>query len=345
MDLLDRYLEAVRKYLPWQRQDDIIAELRANLESQLEDKESELGRPLTKAEMEEWLKQVGPPIQMAARYQPQRSLIGPALFPFYWYVLRMAFTWCMLIYAIVVVVQMFAAQEPSATALLGAVLRVPEVLLTTATWVTLIFAVIEFAAGRNPSVFKNTPLAGSAWSPATLSPVDQFAAGQKPRSYAQAVAEVIFGFIFLAWLLLVPQHPYLWLGPGAAYLKSSPFQAAPVLIEFYWAAVAFNVLQLGWRADSLWRGRWQQPRKVEQMVLKIVGLIPFVVLLSAPGRVFVQLKNPAQDSQHYGATLDSINQSSYKGLCVVSAIVVLILLWEIGRTSLLAYRKRVAAMQ
>ena len=35
MELLDRYLEAVKKHLPWQRQDDIIAELRANLESQL----------------------------------------------------------------------------------------------------------------------------------------------------------------------------------------------------------------------------------------------------------------------------------------------------------------------
>ncbi len=46
MELLNRYLEAVKKHLPWQRQDDIIAELRANLESQLEEKEDGLGRPL-----------------------------------------------------------------------------------------------------------------------------------------------------------------------------------------------------------------------------------------------------------------------------------------------------------
>jgi len=43
MELLDRYLQAVKRHLPWERQDDIIAELKANLESQLEDKESELG--------------------------------------------------------------------------------------------------------------------------------------------------------------------------------------------------------------------------------------------------------------------------------------------------------------
>ena len=47
MELLDRYLQAVKKHLPWKRQDDIIAELRVNLESQLEEREDELGRPLT----------------------------------------------------------------------------------------------------------------------------------------------------------------------------------------------------------------------------------------------------------------------------------------------------------
>jgi hypothetical protein len=83
MELLDRYLQAVKKHLPRQRQDDIIAELKANLESQLEDKESELGRPLTQGEAEDCLKQLGPPMQVAARYQPQRYLIGPAVFPIY----------------------------------------------------------------------------------------------------------------------------------------------------------------------------------------------------------------------------------------------------------------------
>ncbi|HEY1901143.1 MAG TPA: hypothetical protein VGG56_01855 [Terracidiphilus sp.] len=53
MEFLDRYLEAVKKHLPWQRQDDILAELRANLESQLEEKEEALGRPLTQAEAED----------------------------------------------------------------------------------------------------------------------------------------------------------------------------------------------------------------------------------------------------------------------------------------------------
>src|SRR6516164_9401632 len=98
MELLDRYLQAVKKHLPWQRQDDIIAELRANLESQLEEREAELGRPLTGPEAEAWIKQLGPPMQMAARYQPQQYLIGPAVFPIYWFVLRTALLWATVIY-------------------------------------------------------------------------------------------------------------------------------------------------------------------------------------------------------------------------------------------------------
>ena len=67
MDLFERYLQAVGKYLPWERQADIVAELRANLESQREEREAGLGRPLTEGEMIDWLKELGPPMQMASR--------------------------------------------------------------------------------------------------------------------------------------------------------------------------------------------------------------------------------------------------------------------------------------
>ena len=101
MELLDRYLQAVRKHLPGQRQDDIIAELRANLESQLQEKQGELGRPLTPAEADAWIRQLGSPMQMASHYQPQQYLIGPAIYPLYLYVLRLSSMWAIIIYMIV----------------------------------------------------------------------------------------------------------------------------------------------------------------------------------------------------------------------------------------------------
>ena len=57
MELLDRYLHAVKFWLPKAQQDDIIKELSDNILSQMEDKESELGRPLNEAEQSAILKQ------------------------------------------------------------------------------------------------------------------------------------------------------------------------------------------------------------------------------------------------------------------------------------------------
>jgi hypothetical protein len=343
MDLLDRYLQAVKKHLPWKRQDDIIAELRANLEAQLEDKEAALGRPLTQGEAEDWLRQIGAPIQVAARYLPQQYLIGPALFPTYWFVLRLAFMWSMIIYAILSAV-LIATQTPNGNAFLEAMLRVPVILMQVAAWVTLIFAVIEFAAVHYPE--KCPTIAGVAadWSPATLPPLEkEDAAGKKPRSFAHAVAEVVFGFLFLIWLLLIPHYPYLLLGPGAFYLHGSPFQLAHFWVAFYWAVVGLNVLQLAWRTVNLARGAWQKSRHMEHILMSALGLIPLGLLLTVRDQIFVTLAHPALDQARYGGTVDALNKLIHMSALIVCAIAVLSLAWEIVQMRVDAYRKRVAA--
>jgi hypothetical protein len=90
MELLDRYLKAVQFWLPSDQKQDIIAELSEDIRSQIDDKESELGHPLSDAEVEAILKKSGPPMLVGQRYHPQRYLIGPALFPIYSMVLRVS---------------------------------------------------------------------------------------------------------------------------------------------------------------------------------------------------------------------------------------------------------------
>ena len=51
MDILARYLQAVRFWLPRKQQDDIIEELREDIRSRIEDRESSLGRALTEDEL------------------------------------------------------------------------------------------------------------------------------------------------------------------------------------------------------------------------------------------------------------------------------------------------------
>jgi hypothetical protein len=345
MELLDRYLQAVKKHLQWKRQDDIVAELRANLEAQLEDREAALGRPLTIGEAEDWLRELGAPAEVAARYQPQRFLIGPVLFPTYWYVLRMVWLWAAVIYAIVSVVEILSG-TPNATAVLDAVLRVPGILFTTAAWVTLIFVVIEFVARRYPEKWQEigAPLqAHGDWQPSSLPPLEKDHAGaRRPKTRAHAIAEVIFGFIFLVWLLLAPRHPWLLLGPGALYLQASPFQIAPVLVTFYWWVVGLNVVQLMWSAVELARGTWQTRNRAVDTTIKLVGLVPLFVLLNAPNRVCVMLKHPALDQAQYGAAMDQINQFIHTGALIVLVIVMVQLVAELGKLAVGGWRKRVA---
>ena len=345
MELLDRYLEAVRKHLPWERQDDIIAELRANLEAQLDEKAAGLGRPLTTAEMEDWLKTLGQPIQVAAGYQPQRYLIGPAFFPIYWYVLKLSLGWAAVIYSIVMVVTLFAQGAPSATEWVGAIARMPWTLMMTAAWVTGIFVALEYAVMRKGFEIKGFAAASQCWSPGILPPIaSRGQGGKKPRSFAQAVAEVVFGILFLGWLLLVPAHPYLIMGPGAYLLRQSPFTISPALMQFFWCIVALNIFQLGWKIVDLARGAWRIRSRAQHIVLSVAGLIPVGVFLAVPGHLWVLLKHPELDQAKYGATLDAINGGIYKSLLVIIAIVVVQLVWEILRTIRDAYRKRATAM-
>jgi hypothetical protein len=343
MNFLDRYLQAVKKHLPWQRQDDIISELRANLESQLEDKESELGRPLTEAEMEAWIKQLGSPLQMASRYLPQQYLIGPALFPTYWYVLRLVFVWATAIYALVNAV-LLGLNGVTAEAVVRAIVRIPMVILTSAAWVTLVFAVLEFAARRYPLNCAPLMVKATGWEPDGLPGLDEpDADGKRPRSYAHAVAEFIFGLLFLAWLLLVPSHPYLLMGPGMYYYASLPFRLAPVWMNFYWAAVGINVIQLAWSAYSLMSGDWQGPRRLQHLATKALAFVPLGLLLGAHDHLLFVLKNPGADEARLAHTLYLANEGTHTALKIVLLICVVQCVWELVRVVREAARKRVAA--
>jgi hypothetical protein len=93
MEILDRYLQAVKFWLPKGEKQDIIAEISEDLRSQIEEREAELGRKLNQAEIETILKQRGRPVLVANGYLPQQYLIGPVLFPVYRLVLKIVVLW------------------------------------------------------------------------------------------------------------------------------------------------------------------------------------------------------------------------------------------------------------
>src|SRR5687768_11813205 len=89
MDLFERYFRTLRIFLPKNQREDIVRELEEEIRSQVIEQEAALGRPLSLDEQAAILRQYGHPLLTAARYRPQRYLIGPVIFPYYWLVLKL----------------------------------------------------------------------------------------------------------------------------------------------------------------------------------------------------------------------------------------------------------------
>src|SRR5258705_1564518 len=165
VELIDRYLQAVRFWLP-KAQHDLGMELADDLHSQVETKELVLGRPLDEGEVSEILKECGRPVVVAGRLRPQEYLIGPMMFPAYRFILKMTLLWMMLPIFVFIVGLMQLVKTGSLGAAIGSTIG--------AMWtggfiaagiITLVFVMIERTQ-------KNLGLVDK-WDPRSLPPLQR----------------------------------------------------------------------------------------------------------------------------------------------------------------------------
>ncbi len=260
MELIDRYLQAVRFWLPkTRRQEDLLAELGEDLRSQVEDKETELGHALDAAEMAAILKRCGSPMTVAGRLGPKRHLIGPGLFPIYGFVLKMVLLWILVPVFIFIVGPVNLANSGGdwGSAVVTTLSNLWSGLFVAAGIVTLVFAILERTSAHLG--------AGCFWDPLKLPPVRK---DERKPSLLKAVCELGFGFFGLIWLLLVPHNPVLILGPAAALLK-----AGPILHTFYLPIVLLSVAALFRSGITLARPHWTWFPLLSQLLQTVLTLI------------------------------------------------------------------------
>ena len=203
-DLTDRYLEAVAGQLPAKKRRDITAELRDLILTTIESREAELGRPLTRPEEEAVLKAQGHPFLVAAGYLDHPYMIGPSVYPFY-------------VFALKVVLGIVAAIYLAAALLYAIGLRggpsledhfVRDMLLNFAIVTLIAWAAERTGAGRKLA---------AGWKPSRLPAVP--VAG---RSRFEVAFEAAFAMGFILW----------WLGvvhfPAAPYADRVSWALAPV---------------------------------------------------------------------------------------------------------------------
>jgi hypothetical protein len=319
MQIVDRYLQSVKTCLQTAQADDIIKELSENIYAQIEDKESELQRSLTEAEIETILKQHGHPLVVASRYrQEQRSvsfgrqIIGPALFPFYIRVLQFNLGLTSLV-LLVIFAALFASGQP-----IGSWPQVfIDQLLIQFTAVTLIFWAMDKHFTKSPDSWDpRRPY--RVHHPALTAPED---GPRIPR--AKSISHLISLLVALFWLRAVQHYQFLIFGPGAAFLSLSP-----VWSRFYVPIVALLLLAMAHTAINVLRPDWVRFHWLMSAITRAGGLVLCYFLLTAGNLVVSANITRAADYEH---VIRIVNQAFYYCILFTAVISIVHLAKDIRR--------------
>jgi hypothetical protein len=283
MELLDRYLHAVRFWLPKAQQNDIIAELGDDLRSQMEDRESALGRPMSEDEIAAQLQQTGHPMRVAARYQPQQSLIGPMLFPLYKFVLKIvAFgylvPWLLVWIALTIFMPSHHADNPVLTAISGWAAMWTNVFFIFGL-ITLIFAVLERVQSSVSVLHK--------WDPRKLPRVSQ--RKQHRVSRVESIFGLLFSIVYVIWWLSLPRYGILVFGA-----VTPVFAVNPALRAYYLPFLIPTLVLIVQQCINLFRPQWTWLRAFSMVVADAISLgIVVAVARIYPFVTFVETGNSA----------------------------------------------------
>ena len=271
MQLLERYLQAVKFWLPKEQKEDIIAELAEDIHSEIDEKEAELGHKLNEPELEAILKQRGRPILVANRYLPQEHLIGPELFPIYRLVLKIVMlcyvvpwtaTWIFLL----IFNSGFGAKfgGHSGIEVFGSLwASLWSTAFLAAATVTLVFAILERVQRKSHFL--------EEWNPRKLPPVNNPNLIPRFNSLVELAANMIF---CVWWTARMSSNVVL----NQVNLRIS---LAPAWRYFFWGFLLIAFANIALAVANLVRPYWTARRATFRLVSDIAGSVFFCQLLKA----------------------------------------------------------------
>ena len=254
MDLIDRYLHAVKGHLPAAQQD-VVAELEDDLRSRVAEREDTLGRSLTDDEVAGILKSLGRPMVFASRYQKHQALIGPAMMPYYVLTLKVGAGIALLVNVVVAVV-LLALGKPVGESLRGLFAFPFTTLPIQVGWITVVFALLDRYVTAKPF--------NDSWDPKSLPPVKHARPG---ASRLPIVGDIVGIGIALAWWISAFHVPFLVMGPLAAFLEPGPGWTSG-----YVPVAGLMALAIGGHALALVRPEWRMATRIAGHLLALTGI-------------------------------------------------------------------------
>jgi hypothetical protein len=274
MNLIDKYIAEVGKYLPRKNRADIEAEIRSTLEDMLDERKPTEG-PADEATVMELLKEYGSPREVAATYKTHQYLIGPRLFPIFETVLRIVF-------AVVAGASLIGLGVGlTKTGLTGTAFvsiigqwfgGLISGLIAAFGNVALIFAIIERTqvANKFEKEFKE-------WDPKELK--------QEPDPDQIDLPDHIATIIFTALALVVFNlYPNLL---SIRYSSGGTWVTWPILTEAFFHFLPWinmmGLLQIIFNGFMLGQRDWTPVTRSLSIVMDIAGMILAVIILRTPG--------------------------------------------------------------
>ena len=326
MELLDRYLQAVRFWLPRTQQNDIIAELGDDLRSQVEEQQSALGRQLNENEMVALLHQTGHPMRVAGRYLPQQSLIGPVLFPLYRFVVVVvAFgylaPWILVWAGMMIFMPSYRATH-SGMAMLGTWASFWSLAFTLFGVITITFAIMERFQARISWL--------NQWDPRKLPRVSR----RKNRvSRVESVFGLAFSILFVVWWLALSRYGHMMFGPAAGFLWLNP-----ALRAWFFPAVVPTCVLIVQQCINLFRPQWTWLRAAAMLVADAITL--GILVSIARIHPFVFLADAGMDAAQHAQAVLIVNQVIFwsfiaagVGICIALIVHVYQTIRELRRTA------------
>lgn len=259
MDLVERYLQAVRFWLPRAQQDDIINELSEELHAQIGEQQAELGHDLSATELEALLKRSGHPMRVAGRYLPQQQLIGQPWFSLYYFALKALLLVLLPLLAVVSVPVALTSIDPWSR-LMEALLDVVSTGIYLVGVVTVAVVVMEKLQFRIQFL--------DDWQPGKLPKLVQV---QDPVSIPRTASFGAFVGImaFMLWwmgLLRLPAVPNLHL------IKALPQ-------TYYWPVLALLAAEMLLHLVNLFLPYWTRRRAAVRFLIDLGALALLAALL------------------------------------------------------------------
>jgi hypothetical protein len=300
--LVEHYLLQLRTFLPAKQREDIAAELRGSIQSAVEERERELGRALTDDELNSVLEGFGHPMLVAGRYLPMQQLIGPDVFPLYWYVLQAVLIVVTVIGGLLTGIALLTEPRAMQAALQVAV-RFFWFALEAGAIVTVVFALLEQTKARFPFLekFDARKVKAGIWGvrAAPLSPI--------PR--ADTVFELATVAILLLWWVDVLVFPREILGVA--------LRLSDAIDPFFYPVVGLCVIDFVRLGVDLARPYRTRPRVALRFVLNVVWLALFVIAFRTEGLVEIATNIRAENPDN----VLRIAQNSMRVTLLVLALV------------------------